>query len=217
MKRLPAIIFFLIIGQSIFATDWFTYFIYVQKEYIQGAWIREDILERSTGYNYLEPKQFEELFNISGDGIDMANAILSHLKEENPERYKFKCDLSVSKDTIIIQTNDTITNFDAVKNELTASYIINSFTAVKIIQQNRIGVYLLKDITVPYMDLVLPNQASRRIQTYPSQGNTGEDSLTTQKTPPLTTGQPKNRVSIWLIISLVLNLLLIVWLIRNKK
>ncbi len=217
MKRLPAIIFFLIIGQSIFATDWFTYFIYVQKEYIQGAWIREDILERSTGYNYLEPKQFEELFNISGDGIDMANAILSHLKEENPERYKFKCDLSVSKDTIIIQTNDTITDFDAVKNELTASYIINSFTAVKIIQQNRIGVYLLKDITVPYMDLVLPNQASRRIQTDTNQGNTGEDSLTTQKTPPLTTGQPKNRVSIWLIISLVLNLLLIVWLIRNKK
>ena len=54
-----------------------------------------------------------------------------------------------------------ITDFDAVKNELTASYIINNFTAVKIIQQNRIGVYILKDVTVPYMDLVLPSQTHK--------------------------------------------------------
>ena len=216
MRRLLTIIFLIIAGQRALATEWFTYFIYVQKEYIQGPWIRVNILDKSG--SYLEPKQFDELFSISGDGLDMAIAILSHLKEETSERYKFKHTLTISKDTIIIQTNDTISDFDAVKNELTASYILNNFTAVRIIQHNRTGIYLLKDITVPYMDLVLPAQTSTKTQTDVNPDNSRNDSLTSaQKDQPLKIGQAKNRVSIWLIISLAMNLLLLILFIRQRK
>lgn len=216
MRQLFTIIFLLIIGQGAFATEWFTYFIYVQKEYIQGPWIRAGILDKSG--SYLEPKQFDELFSISGDGLDIANAILSHLKEETPERYKFEYTLTISRDTIVIKITDTIRDFDAVKNELTASYILNNFGAVKIIQQNRAGIYLLKNVTVPYMDLVLPAQTTAQTQINSGPDNTRNDTSTSaRKNQSLPIEKSKASVSIWLMISLAINLLLFILLVRQRK
>jgi hypothetical protein len=216
MRRLLSIIFFTIIGQSAFAKDWFSYYIYIQKEYIQGPWLRTDILDKTGNYTYLQPKQFEELFSISGDGQEIADAILAHLKKETPGRYKFKYTLSISKDTVIIKTQDTISDFEAVKNELTASFTLNSFSAVKITQCSKAKIFLLKDITVPYMDLIFPNQIA--IQMSQSQDSLQKDTLTSAlKTETLINEQSENKVSIWLIISLTINLVLTFVLLRRRK
>lgn len=209
MRRLLTIISFLTIGQNSFATDWLSYYIYIQTDYLQGPWTRTDILDKSGSYKYLHPKQFEELFGTERE--DLANAILTHLQKETPDRYKFKCTLLLSSDTVIIQTKDTITDFDAIKNELTASFTLNNFIAVKLIQRNQTTLFQLKDITVPYMDLVFPTQNT-------SQPLQRQDTLTTsQQTEALTNGQTENKISIWLIISIVINLVLTIMLIRQRK
>src|SRR5258705_12783018 len=112
MRRLLAIILFLTLGQMCFATEWAWYYIYVQTDYIQGPWTRTDVLGRSGSYKYLHPKQFEELFG--SEGIDLANAIFRHLQKEteSPKLYKFKCSLSLSADTVVIQTKEAITDLD---------------------------------------------------------------------------------------------------------
>src|SRR5205809_7734335 len=102
MKRLLTIILFLTIKQNIFVTDWVWYYIYIQVDYPQGPWTRTDILDKSGSYKYLHPKQFEELFGTEKE--DLANAILAHLRKETPDRYKFNCTLSLSSDTVVIQT-----------------------------------------------------------------------------------------------------------------
>lgn len=154
MKRIFTMIFFLTIGKVCFATEWAVYYIYVQTEYTQGPWIRTKILDKSGGYKYLYPKRHEELFG--SEAIELANAIYSHLKKEteHPELYKFQCSLSLLADTVVIQTEEVLPDLNAIKNELTASFTLNSFAAVKIIQHNKKIVYQLKDISIPYMDLV---------------------------------------------------------------
>ena len=124
---------------------------------MQGPWSKTYILDKS-GYKYLHPKQFEELFGTEKE--ELATAILTHLQKENPDRYKFNCNLSLSADTVVIQTKDAIADLEAVKNELTASFTLNSFPAVILIQPNRTTLLQLKDVTVPYMDLVFPTQTT---------------------------------------------------------
>lgn len=216
MRRLLIIFFLTTIGQTAFATDWFWYYIYVQTEYIQGPWTRTNILDKSGSYTYLQPKQFEELFSISGDGQDIAEAIFTHLKKETPSRYKFSYILSISKDTVIIKTKDTIADFDAVKNELTASFTLNNFHAVKIIQRNKTNLFVIEDITVPYMDLVFPVSATTKAN-QPLDSLQKDTLISTHKSETKTQEEPRNKVSVWLIISLIINLVLTFVLLRQKK
>ena len=165
---------------------------------MQGPWTRTNILDKSGSYQYLHPKLFEELFSISGNGEDIANAIIYHLQKETPDRYKFNYVLSIISDTVIIQTNDSIADFEAVKNELTASYALNNFAAINIIQFGKPNLFRLNDVTVPYMDLVFP---------------TNEESLAEAKHNNI----QQNKFPIWLIISIFINVLLIILLLKPKS
>ena len=155
MKYLIATILLLTIKLGSFATEWDLYYIYIQRDYIEGTWLRADLLDKSD-YKYLHPKQFGGYYGMQGDGL--AEDIVTHLKEETPNRYKFQYNISVLKDTVIINTTDSIADFDAVKNELTASFIMNNFNTVTIIQKGKALSFHLEDISVPYMDLVFPKK-----------------------------------------------------------
>ena len=155
--------------------------------------------------------------------MDVANAILSHLKEETPKRYNFKCTLSLSGDTAVIQTKDAIKDFDAVMNELTASYTLNSFAAVRIIQHNKSSLFRLGDISVPYMDLVFhPKEVIRTDPPVHSvqekiHEETRDSTALPIETKALTVEQPENKMSVWLIISIMVNLVLLVLIVRQRK
>ena len=172
MKRLFACLLFLVILLNARATESCSYYIYVQMEYTQGSWIRADQLLKSN-YRYLHPKLFEELFG--SEDMDFVQAVFRHLRLENAHRYGFKSDLSLSRDTVVIQTAAEIPEFEAVKNELVASYLLNGFAALKWMRKDQIAIYGLKDISVPYMDLVMPRQKDS-----PDKRSPNHDSLAPQ-------------------------------------
>lgn len=219
MKRIITLLICFTIGQNAFATEWAWYYVYIQTDYMQGPWTRSQILyDRNSAY--LHPIQFEDLFGLS-DEAGLVNTILKHLKEEDPPRYKFHATLSVDKDTVVIKTKDTIPDFDAVKNELIASYVLNHFAAVKIIQKNKTDVFQLKDISVPYMDLVLPNQktlSSTEMPEAPPENK--KDTVSNIPTAAITSEQHECKndgTNSWLIVSIALNILLIGWFLIRRK
>jgi hypothetical protein len=220
MRRILTILLFLTIGQNCFATDWAWYYIYVQTDYMQGPWTRTDVLNKSGSYKYLHPKQYEELFG--SERIDLVNAIFSHLRKEteNPKLYKFKYSLSLLSDTVVIQTKEAIVDLNAIKNELTASFTLNNFIAVKIIQPDKTTLYQLKDISIPYMDLVFPADSilKTNTETLVKTESTKNDTLTSDPMMKTSTSKKtENKIQIWLIISIIINLMLTVLFVRKKK
>jgi hypothetical protein len=215
MKQLLTFLFCLTIGQSAFATEWCWFYVYVQRDYIQGPWTRAAILDESGSNQYLHPKQVKELLSFSANGADLANAILKHLKKETPERYEFNCNVFISGDTVIIRTNNLIADFDAVKNELTASFTLNNFNSVKIIQFGKTDLFQLKDITVPYMDLVFPinagSQTSREHDTPP------KGPFVIKEPTSTTHPHPENKISNWLLISISINIALTILFLRQRR
>lgn len=200
------------ITKNSLATEWAWYYIYVQKEYIQGPWTRADLLSQRDDYAYLHPQQFEELYGA--DEEQMVLSIFGHLREETPERYTFRSSLSVSMDTVIIRSEDTIPDYDAVKNELIASFVLNHFKTVKIIQPGKVSLYGLRDLTVPYMDLVLP-VARAAFQNRDSVRNDtpAADQAINEPVP----GKTAKKWPVWLILSLLLNFVLVVLLLRKRN
>lgn len=211
------IFFFLLLApvmaKDVFATEWATYYIYVQKDYLQGPWKRADWLGQLDSYQYLHPQQFEELFG--SEPISLASSIFSHLREETPERYAFQSTLTISGDTVIIQTPGSVADFDAVKNELTASFVLNNFSVVKIIRQGKAALYGLKDITVPYMDLVFPG--GKETLLFRPDSITADTAASGAPAQPAVKGQPGNKLSAGLIVSVIMNILLAALLLRKRK
>lgn len=227
MKRSLVALLFITISFQGFATDWAWYYVYVQTDYVQGPWLRASDIYKTGKDTYLHPEQFEDLFGSEAD--DLVNAIYGHLKKLSPARYKFSSTLSLANDTVIMQVNGKITEFDAVRNELVASFTLNGFPAVKIIQQGKAHVYMLKDITVPYMDLVLPGHVAIRTAKEEPVKKTSKDSVpaTHTEAPPVTlkpaaVQQPEeehshNSAPAWLMISVAANVGLIGYILLRKK
>lgn len=212
MKKIFLLLLSFTIVKTSLATEWAWYYIYVQKEYIQGPWIRADVFAGRDNYAYLHPQQFEELFG--SEPGQLAHSIFSHLREETPERYGFRATVAVAGDTVIVQTQDAIKEFDAVKNELTASFVLNNFRAVKIIQPGKVSLYGFGDLTVPYMDLVVPAQGPPIPKT--------ENIRNEEPAPDPATGEPipgktGKKWSVWVILSLLLNSVLAILLLRKRN
>ncbi|HUM45332.1 MAG TPA: hypothetical protein PLD84_00295, partial [Chitinophagales bacterium] len=210
MKQLLILVFIFLAAQNCLATEWLLYYVYVQTDYVQGPWKRTNILDKSGSYLYLHPEQFEELFGT--EKTDLAIAILNHLKKASPERYTFNPVLSLSEDTVVIQTTEAIADFDAVKNELTASFTLNNFPAVKIIRGNHAALYQLEDISIPYMDLVFPQDSSVQAETTAIQKPDSADMQpsTPKSTKTISGDHSMNPSPIWLIISTFINIILLV-------
>ena len=130
---------------------------------------------------------------------------------ESPNLYKFKNSLSVSFDTVILQSNEIITDFEKIKNELVASFTLNNFTAIKVIQGKTIRIYKLSDITIPYMDLVYYSNQSL------SKNVDNKNDSTSIKMTQKTDNSSKNKFSTLLILSLGLNIIFITFIMLKRK
>src|SRR5207249_9763754 len=69
---------------------------------------------------------------------------------------------------------------------------------------------ILKDISIPYMDLVFHPDTIVKADTKTSLNTEGikNDTLTVSKTEISTSKEPENKIPIWLIISIIINLVL---------
>ncbi len=184
------------------ATHELTYFVYSEAEYIQGPWLRTDLLETS-GFKFLSAEVYEDLFG-SGDEA-FVNKVLSRLKEKKPDLYKWDYTLSVQGDTVVITSQKTIQSFETVMNEITATLTLNRFKAVTFRIDGEQKTYTLGDLTLPYFDLV-----SGQSEAIVSDNQTASSTEIKEPIKPLKSQR------VWLIISGILNVVFLGILIMKK-
>lgn len=190
------------------ATHYLTYYVYFETEYIQGPWSRTKILDESE-YKYLTVEMYDDLFGTVDS--QLAEKIISRLKDKKPEVYNWKYELTIQGDTVVITSKSKIENLKTIKNELIASLIFNNFKAVAFIFNGKSVTLNLTDLTVPYFDLI-SKQPEITVQV---------DTVFVQEQalPIESVDLPKakrNPFKIWFIISLLLNLGLFGTLILQK-
>lgn len=188
-------IFTFIISLNVYATHWLTYFVYFEDDYVQGPWTRADEL-KSSDYKYLSVETYEDLFG--SEEADFVNKVVSKLKEKKPELYSWTYDLSFENNRVIFSMNNPPENLETIKNEVTASFIFNNYEAVVFNIGNQSDTLTIKDLTIPYFDLV-----SKQITSV----NQTQENASVKAENPLT---------IWFLVSIILNLALIGYLIKRK-
>jgi len=193
--KILLIILTLTISLNSFATEWLTYYVYVETEYSQGTWKRTDILEQSN-YKYLTVEVYEDLFGSTNE--QLVQKFLLRLKAKKPDIYNWKYDLTFQGDTVVITTKEQPKNVEIIKNEITATLTFNNFKAVTFNFGNNSETQTVKDLTLPYFDLV-SNQITQTIDTTKIQ-KLSEQSQNVQPT------ETKNPFIIWLIISIIFNI-----------
>ncbi|MFT5253353.1 MAG: hypothetical protein ACI87N_002386 [Flavobacteriales bacterium] len=197
------------------ATQWLTYYVYFETEYIQGTWTRADILAKSD-YKYLAPEAFEDLLG-SEDG-DLINKLFSRLKEKKPNTYNWRYDLTIQNDTVILTPKGKIEQWATVKNEITATLILNNFKAVTFDFEDTHKTLTITDLTLPYFDLIETKNKDIKIVEPITTDKTVAEKLTETTQTKEVPAKEDNSLTILLIISVILNLGLIGLLIfkRNK-
>lgn len=198
---------------SVNATEWLTYYVYFETEYIQGTWARVDLIEKSE-YKYLAPKAFEGLFG--SEDVDLINTIISKLKENNPKIYNWTYDLTVKNDTVILNSKGLDSQNETVKNEITATLTLNNFKAVQFIFDNKQEVLTLENLTLPYFDLI---DVKKDIDT--TQISTTKSDRINEIKDKKSNEEPRkksNAMTIWIILSSLLNIWLVIsFIFKDKK
>ncbi len=230
IKLLFALLFLLSLSCS--ATEWCNYYVYVESEYMQGPWTREDVIFKYSHGKYLHPVLCEDLFG--SDKTELIIAVLGHLKKESENRYNFKYTVAEMGDTAFIQTKDPIPGFESIRNELIASLLLNNYKVLLIKQAGIEHTYVFSDLGLPFMDLCLPPKASATTSPGPVQTSDAieqkkplkeaanhPDTLKTKnpESEEIKNSQAISPDRIWLFISIAVNLFLILILIvrQNKQ
>lgn len=208
MKNILLIIFALVLNTKAFSTEWAWFYVYTENDYTQGPWSRTPVFSGQS-YRYLHPTLCEELLG-SGDG-KLAAAILKNLRKLEPKKFNFKYDLSVAGDTVVMSFAE---DSQPLKNELIASFTLNSFKALRINSGSQSRLYTLQDLTIPYMDLRAPDG-------FKSGGTaeTKKDTVIIRETihDSGNTEEADQTPSLWFTVSIILNCLLIFVLVRGRK
>lgn len=190
--------FALIVSLSTSATHTLSYYVYFETEYVQGPWIRVNILDGSD-YRYLQAEMYEDLFGTVN--ADLVSKIFSRLKDRKPDMYNWKYDLSFQGDTVVISSKKRIENLETIRNEITASMLFNNFKAVTFNLDGKSETFNLSNLTLPYFDLV-SNNAKEIVAV--------EKPIVVEQVLPIEQEEPiqkkRNPYKIWLIISIVLNI-----------
>ncbi len=139
----------------------------------------------------------------------MVNTMISHLRENKPDLYKWDYTAKVIGDTVVLSIEEDIDQIETVKNEITSTLTLNSFSAVCFQLPGSIETLTLNDINIPLLDLVSKEPATAEQEIIESESY---QQLTDVEKP---TGQ--SSFSIWLIVSVGLNILLIGILIYRLR
>jgi hypothetical protein len=212
------------------ATEWCNYYIYVEKDYMQGPWSRADLIYNYSKEKYLHPVLCEDLFGSEKE--QLIYAVMGHLKKESVYHYTFKYTVKELGDTAFIQTKDTIPGFKSIKNELIASLLLNNYKVLTIKQATISNSYVLSDLSLPFMDLCLPPkpEGTRAAEPAMRADTSKQKTSLLKETPQPDTLKTKDRTQedmknienpfpsgLWLIVSVVINLTLGLFLILNRK
>lgn len=192
---------------SLKATHTLTYYVYIETEYTQGPWTRAGLLDASQ-YKYLAPVVYDDLFG--SDETELINKLLFRLKEKNPDSYNWSYSIQVQGDTVLITPKGVLNNIETIKNEITATLCFNNYKAVGININGQAQVLTINDLTLPFFDLVT-NQTQAEKTTDPVRMK--ENKVTQLITPP---SDNHKTVNSWLILSVALNILLVILLIKKK-
>ncbi len=184
----------LTISFNSFATEWLTYHVYFETEYIQGPWTRTDILEQSK-YKYLAVEAYEDLFGSENE--QLVQKFISRLKDKKPDLYNWTYNLNFQDDTVIITTKEQPKNVETIKNEITATLTFNNFKAVTFNFGDTSETLTNNDLTLPYFDLV-SKQITQTTGVKKEQEPIGQN----QMVEPTKT---KNPLTTWLIVSIIFN------------
>jgi hypothetical protein len=130
---------------------------------------------------------------------------MERLREEKPATYDWDFQLSLFGDTVYLDMDGRIEQQETVMNEVTATMILNSFSAVCFQYPGKEETWTLVDLTLPLFDLVSVSEKD---------ADDAGNSLT--QNPGR--GELKRPLTIWLVLSGLLNFILIAYLIfRTKK
>jgi len=183
------------------ATHWLTYYVYVERAYVQGPWARTNLLNGS-GYRYLAPEVHEDLFGTIRD--ELVEKMLTRLQEDKPELYDWNYNMQIKGDTVYLEPGGSFVLNETIMNEVTATMTINSFAAVCFRFPGGEEVYTLEDLTLPYFDLVSSVSGDPpEVSEEPAQPN-GNNTTT-------------NPLVVWLILSVLTNLALLLFLIFKSR
>jgi len=190
-----------------FATFWITFPVYTQTTYLQGSWSRLDMLGNSN-YEYLQIHEFEDLMG-SGDGI-LIESIFLRLKELKPDAYTWNYKYSISNDSITITALKEVMNPEIANNEIALSFLMNSFSYVSIVLNDRERAFTIDSISLPYLDLVTSKKETKV-----------EDTISIEKEKQDSDIQiktiHKTSYPFWIYISILLNVGLIAAFIFFRK
>lgn len=189
--------FALILSINVSATHTLSYYVYYETEYVQGPWLRTNILDESD-YRYLQAEMYEDLFGTVN--VDLVEKLLSRLKDRKPDVYNWKYDLSFIGDTVVITSKSQIAKLSTIQNEITATLLFNNFKAVKYVLNGKTQIFDLSNLTLPYFDLV-----SGRVE----EVIVVDTTVVVEQVLPPEIEEPiqkkRNPYKIWLIISIILN------------
>ena len=191
------------------STHWFTYYIYIETEYVQGPWARTELLSHS-GYRYLAPKVFEDLFGTMKE--ELAEKLLERLREEKPTLYDRVHKLTLHGDTVNLEIEGIVDRRETIMNEVTATMILNSFSAVRFRYANQEETMTLADLTLPLFDLVSLSEEDSNDAGMES----GQDSGKVRIGEPVASDS-RNPLSHWLIVSVLFNVILILFIVFRAK
>jgi hypothetical protein len=199
VKTLLSIIL-LFAGLDTGATHWLTYYVYFETTYLQGPWVRTDILAKSR-YVYLAPRAYEDLFGT--ERYDLVEKMFSRLREDKPEVYDWDYQISLMGDTVVLKSEGPVRRRVTVANEVLATMTLNGFKVVRFEFDAWTDTCTLSDLTLPYFDLVEPLRPGME---------PGRDNILLDLQEP-----GKNRPVYWLVISVLLNVIMVGFLVFRSK
>lgn len=214
MRRIFTILLFIPMLE-VGATHWLTYFVYSESEYAQGPWSRTRILDQSD-YRYLAPREYTDLFGT--EPIDLVQKMMQRLGEIHPGNYDWTYELGVKEDTVELKTDVFPEAWGSVKNEVTATMILNGFRAVRFTTPDTTIISALGDLTMPYFDLVPPdrNRKGPRVE-----AKSREPAVPVEASPDKVEmnegAATRNPLTAWLVLSIMLNLILGFFLILKFR
>jgi hypothetical protein len=206
-----AIIGFLTSISAALATETNWYYTYHQTNYIQSTWVRSNLIEPSMVYLHAQLNEDNISLSYLPDFVEKA---LKKLKEVNSPRYqglKIQVAEHETNQVLNLKFNKFPTEYEAIKNELVATFCINGYTSVELVTPKGLKRYTLKDVTVPYLDLRTPKGEFETFTIPVRDTIVVRDTITqTVAATKAATAKPKNTA---LYFSVGLNLLLIAALI----
>lgn len=203
----------LLLSSAARATHLLQFHVYVEREWLQGPWIRT--AELGPAGRYLHPVTHEATLGTTRTQVP--GALLAALSGEAPERYRWPFSLDAGWDTVILDLEARPEAWSTVRDEVTASMDAAGWPVTVWRFPGDTLVTHRGDVRLPLLDLTRANVPSPE-EPDAGPGDTAE--VSPPGGPEAGPRSPRNteaRLRNGLLFSLALNLLLGLWVVRGYR